>query len=324
VWLLFRVQNPPAHSTAAAAYVALLVVTFGWSVVNLLPVLPLDGGRLLEQALPGSAQDRLRMTAVVSVLVGAAVSYLSWRVGDPYTAVMFALLAAYGLFLAVTGIAPGSTHRHTVSCEIFRQVCVGEYEKAEALCRSARRCHPALRALIDAVRHEGSNGSARLLSLYERKPSDSMTRSCVILWRVHNGEWPAVLSMFQSGGANVGACTSAIIGAYAAGAFDEAAAIGEAILRTQPNALVAYNTACSWSLSGNQELALSALMRAVEYGWRDWKHIDADADFTGLRETGAFRAWRATHGSGVPEQRPGPAEIAASATSAVRTSERRS
>lgn len=58
VWLARAGANPLPYSQASDVYRELLVVTVGWSIVNLLPVLPLDGGRLLEQALPGSAQDR--------------------------------------------------------------------------------------------------------------------------------------------------------------------------------------------------------------------------------------------------------------------------
>ena len=42
----------------------------GWGLVNLLPVLPLDGGHILAELLPGDRATRNRRAAFVSIVVG--------------------------------------------------------------------------------------------------------------------------------------------------------------------------------------------------------------------------------------------------------------
>lgn len=57
------------HGFPGLAYVDLLFINFIWGAVNLLPVLPFDGGHVLQYAL---GPRRLRITLIVSAAVGAA------------------------------------------------------------------------------------------------------------------------------------------------------------------------------------------------------------------------------------------------------------
>jgi Zn-dependent protease len=298
VWLVRSASPPPTGSVATDVYRQLLFVTVGWSLINLLPVIPLDGGRLLEQLLPGSAQNRTRTAAVVSVVVAAIACHGFWQHGYRYAAVMFAVLAAYGAIQVIVGVAPGNSHRHTDSCDVFRKASAGDYAGAQALAQNASKLHPSLKALTSAVTTGDQNAIDQLWRCYEEKPDDEMARSCVALWRTHLRDWPGILSMLQGGRLKIGACTAAFLGAYRAGAFEEAASIGEAMLRAKPNAAVAYNTACCWSRAGNTELALRALMRAAESGWGDWHRVDQDRDLQPVRDLPAYQAWRLTYPTG--------------------------
>ncbi|MGI9607127.1 MAG: metalloprotease [Acidimicrobiales bacterium] len=51
-----------------------LFTTFGWSVFNLVPIAPLDGGHILTELLPGTPLVRRRRAAVVSIVVGIAAA----------------------------------------------------------------------------------------------------------------------------------------------------------------------------------------------------------------------------------------------------------
>jgi Zn-dependent protease/tetratricopeptide (TPR) repeat protein len=67
-------------------------VNLGWGAVNLLPVLPFDGGHVLEQTLGPS---RARMTAAISGLVGASIAVLA-MLQDPqeiWIAMLFGMAA---------------------------------------------------------------------------------------------------------------------------------------------------------------------------------------------------------------------------------------
>ena len=50
-----------------------LFASFGWGILNLLPILPLDGGQALRELLPGTPAQRLRRAAIVGVVAGAAL-----------------------------------------------------------------------------------------------------------------------------------------------------------------------------------------------------------------------------------------------------------
>ncbi len=70
---------------------ALTWVSIIWAVLNLLPVLPLDGGRLLESLL---GPQRVKLTLGISAAVGLAVCILSLTVfSQPFLAVFLGMFA---------------------------------------------------------------------------------------------------------------------------------------------------------------------------------------------------------------------------------------
>lgn len=93
-WLLaslvwFRIALPPTSLAVAAAYF-LVFINLNWTLFNLLPVLPLDGGQVLRNAL-GPA--RLLWTRVIGGVVAAAVCFWFVRNGQIYPALFLGLLA---------------------------------------------------------------------------------------------------------------------------------------------------------------------------------------------------------------------------------------
>jgi Zn-dependent protease len=73
----------------------LLFINIFWGLVNLLPVLPLDGSHVARELLAvQSPGDGLRQSLVVSLVVGAAMAlYAVTRMHDNYVAIMFGYLA---------------------------------------------------------------------------------------------------------------------------------------------------------------------------------------------------------------------------------------
>lgn len=74
-----------------------LFTTAGWSLFNLLPILPLDGGHLLVTALPGSTEERQLKAARVSVAVAALGAFLAYRSGWTYSILFAAMIGAQNL-----------------------------------------------------------------------------------------------------------------------------------------------------------------------------------------------------------------------------------
>jgi Zn-dependent protease len=55
-----------------------LFTTFGWSVFNLFPIVPLDGGHIMAELLPGSPVQRRRRAAVISAVFGTIAAIVLW------------------------------------------------------------------------------------------------------------------------------------------------------------------------------------------------------------------------------------------------------
>jgi len=94
-WLLARTLSPVPGTPLAIAIGYALFTSVAWTILNLLPVLPLDGGHVMEAALTGirgkpSARLAAWISVVTSVLVGLAIF---WVFRDWLAALFFALFA---------------------------------------------------------------------------------------------------------------------------------------------------------------------------------------------------------------------------------------
>ena len=88
--LVFSRWVPPQTAFARHILSDLMFVNFFWGFVNLMPVLPLDGGHILRGVLGPS---RLRVTLWVGVIVGGAVVALALAVRAFFAAFMFGRMA---------------------------------------------------------------------------------------------------------------------------------------------------------------------------------------------------------------------------------------
>ncbi len=71
-----------------------IFTTFVWSALNLLPVLPLDGGHIMADLLPGSVAVRRRRAAIISVMTAGlgAVGLWLWT-GSLFGPIFLAMFA---------------------------------------------------------------------------------------------------------------------------------------------------------------------------------------------------------------------------------------
>lgn len=77
------------------------------------------------------------------------------------------------------------------------------------------------------------------------------------------------------------------------GKLVEGLQVDQQLAQLKPDdALVHYNLACSYSLTGRLELACWALSRSIDLGYRDFKWMARDPDLSKLRQTALYRQIR--------------------------------
>jgi Zn-dependent protease len=89
----------PSWTNGGFALRSAAFTTLGWSVLNLLPMLPLDGGHLLELALPGTPAARRRLAAQLSIGVAVVAGYLAVKAGMQYGMFLALMFGAQNLAL---------------------------------------------------------------------------------------------------------------------------------------------------------------------------------------------------------------------------------
>ena len=74
------------------------------------------------------------------------------------------------------------------------------------------------------------------------------------------------------------------------GRFERSLTVDQRLARLEPrNPLVFYNLACSYSLTGEIDLAVAALEKALSLGYRDFKWLAKDPDLRLLRQHPLYR-----------------------------------
>ena len=75
--LMQMIPRLPQMSPFGAYFlITLMWISIVWALLNLLPVLPLDGGRMLESIL---GPERIRITLWITVIVASLLAIVSWR-----------------------------------------------------------------------------------------------------------------------------------------------------------------------------------------------------------------------------------------------------
>lgn len=88
---LFIFRQSSGLSLTMATFLQILYwISIFWALLNLLPIIPLDGGRLME-SLFGSG--RIRITLIISFVTAATVCIYSISLKSYYGAMMFGMFA---------------------------------------------------------------------------------------------------------------------------------------------------------------------------------------------------------------------------------------
>lgn len=178
------------------AYRIGLWTSLGWGFLNLLPILPLDGGQVMRELLPGEPAVRARRAAVVSIVVALLVAAFAVYTQNLYgagIAVLFALMNIAGARRPGAGGA-----RPTPEQAIVEQLWNNRPEEARALLAGmppGTDVDLAVHGAVLAVTADREQGLALLLQEVQRRPEDGNAMALLVLAHTLLHEWDAVVQL---------------------------------------------------------------------------------------------------------------------------------
>jgi len=217
-----------------------LFTTIAWSVLNLLPVLPLDGGQAMRELLPGKPEVRARRAAIVSIVVLVPLFGLALWANQMFVAVFLLLFAFTNLQAARAGRpgaaasggpvsgAPALTPEQTVVGLLWQGATDQARRTLEAL-PPGTPVDLAVHGAVLATTDQPGQGLALLAQERARRPGDGNVVALLVLAHTLRHDWDAVLADLQSGYASLiplGVVDRAMQEATGSGREDVAARIG--------------------------------------------------------------------------------------------------
>ena len=256
----------------------LLWVNFGWGLFNLMPVLPLDGGMVMQNLLPGDENVRGRRAALVSLAILAAAALISIRLDFWFGVIYAGFLGAFNVSLLSRGQSVRSANEGGDAAVAFERLergdltvlpALGELARnapnseirsvvksraVESLVRQGRipearavlssfpgQSGPSLYALVDTV--EGVPHGLAMLDEQLSRSADPATARHAILGRVlthRAGEVPGLFTSLPPNARSLDALREAQYLAHVRGDFRDAAMIGEQIVQQYAQAADAW------------------------------------------------------------------------------------
>jgi len=323
----------------------MMLVNLGWGAVNLVPMIPWDGGMALHGALDHFTGGKgLKPTAYVTIAVAFAIGglllyflpgewWLLFLVGfsafngfralsaakedaaarkaplDPMKAIAHArasleraggpdALARAILLRSASDdwrrlaegmtreVLPkiGSPAQRAMALELsaWAFLLAGDAERADATASRMRPSHDPsaiLAALIAARRDRPQEALDAAADMHEEEADAA--RMITLYARTLLGGADAVVTDLTDDEAELGSLLDAAV--FHAEAFEQAAALGEALFERFGESNDAYNTACSLTRAGRPDEALRWIERAIDAGYDDLAHLETDEDLADAR-----------------------------------------
>lgn len=316
--------DPPEFSLLEYAFEAALFANLFWGLVNLLPMLPLDGGQIALALMPGEDDGvRTRRTAWLSVVVAVVAAAVCVTFVDPFLGVFVLAIGVFGNVATLRSLRrlTGTRRDQDAIERASTELQVGRPEDALALARGLD--NPVARVVeAAALLRLGQPREAQhlLLDLPEEVRIDPVFEAAVLL---ANGQdrlaaerlatalpaartsWGTteLAALLVRRGDDLDAAFADVRGEplagvatalYQAGDYAHSARWGERALGSGSESwLAAYNVACAWSRVGDLDRGLRALDHAILLGFADGAVADSDDDLAPLR---THPGWTAVRG----------------------------
>jgi Zn-dependent protease len=209
-------------------------VNLGWGVLNLLPILPLDGGQALAELLPGPPEVRVRRAAMVSLPVAIAIGIVAYKAGYIFGALLAAWFAfdngrmIVGPRSADDRALPPARPMTEADRDLLWLVDQERPDQARHLLGTLDRgtdVDPAVVGLVLALSGRVEQGRPLLREAYTQAPNDPVRVGAVARLLLAERDWPSLVGL--AGGPNgrlvpSGLLQAAADRARAAGAWQSA------------------------------------------------------------------------------------------------------
>ena len=188
-----------------------IFTSLGWSVLNLLPVLPLDGGQAMREFLPGDPVTRLRRAALVSmvVAVGAAIAVWTLLPGGLFLTLFLGFFAVSNFLTlrdlsqnrsvssdGLRGPRPGQSPETMIVEMLWRN----QAERARQVMQSLPDSTPidlALHGAVLSLTGDPAQGHALLEQETARRPADPNLAAILALTQALEHNWDALVHTLQ-------------------------------------------------------------------------------------------------------------------------------
>jgi Zn-dependent protease len=186
----------PDHGLGLYAWYSAVFLTLGLSLLNLLPILPLDGGQLLANALPGDSFTRTRTAAAVGVVVAVAGAVVSYATGQTFSVVLAAWLAIGNLTTLREKRPRVVMSARELEHATIALVDQGRVDQAIHLIVTSPVRDQVDPAVVGLVRLANADpaGWDVVLAAADEAPHDQLRAACLVRGAVGRGDWDAVLS----------------------------------------------------------------------------------------------------------------------------------
>jgi stage IV sporulation protein FB len=304
-----------------------------WSIANLLPIRPLDGGNVMTELVG------LQTARILSIGVGSAAAVWAYFFSDEglrYAALFAAFLAfinfseyrrartggpAPSAFdvegpQAATGSRPArrsgrptAPPRRTPPAPVSEIAGGVDPASAESFAWNLLRRGDATGARRVLQRATGpvgpfvgptaglaaGEGVDALVAAYLSHPSGPSNLVPATVAADTGNAVVLARSLVENGAAGLEAASSLQTHLHYADRFEHAAAVGEISFSVAPtNAQVAFDTACSWARAGDADRSVEWVRRAVGAGFASVKLLDGEPD---LATTRSHPAWHEVRSS---------------------------
>lgn len=248
-------------------------VNLFWTLLNLLPVIPLDGGHLLRILLEGALGLRgLKLAFLISIVLAALIGLYFFLVQQIFMGALFFLLAfeSYRAWADVKSMTPQDTDQElqNVVKEGIEELKAGRSQEALAKFTYVRQQAPKGMLYVTATQY-----AARILA-----EQGNLKQAYQWLYPVKNRVPIDYLHLLQQL-------------AYRLQEWEDAVKIGEQIYQQEPTIDTALINALSYAIMGRAVPAVGWLRSAIQLGMPDVQKVIERREFDAIRNSDPFQKW---------------------------------